>query len=304
MKLIFAGTPTNAAQALKELVKHHEVVLAITRPDSPFGRSRELRSSPVAEVAAELGVPILKSNRFDDSQLKQIENAGADLAIVIAFGAMISDEALNVLPWWNIHFSLLPKWRGAAPLQLSMVTGEASGISIFQIDSGLDTGPLISQAPMDFLDGETAGAALKRFTSKGVDLLLEALGAEVKPQPQQGEPTHAGKIHRKDAKLSFELTAQEVDRRVRAYFPEPIAWTESQSGELRILHGRPLGNVNWEKLEDQSRELGTVIFDSQKVSVVCGSGTHYELLEVQPAGKKPMKAADWYRGQRGGIRFE
>lgn len=304
MKLIFAGTPINAANALKELAKHHEVVLVITRPDSQFGRLRELRESPVAEVATDLGIPILKCNRFDDAQLLAIKNAQADLAVVIAYGAMISDQALRVLPWWNIHFSLLPKWRGAAPLQMSMVTGEASGISIFQIDSGLDTGPLISQVPIEFLDGETAGAALERFTTKALELLLEVLKTELNPQPQQGESTYASKINRKEAKLDFHLTAKEVDRRVRAYSPEPIAWTESQSGELRILHGRPMGSVNWERLEDQNREVGSVIIDSQRVSVICGSGTHYELLEVQPAGKRPMKAADWFRGQRGGIRFE
>ncbi|MFM1784066.1 MAG: hypothetical protein RLZZ579_343 [Actinomycetota bacterium] len=304
MKLIFAGTPTNAAQALERLARHHEVVLAITRPDAQVGRSRELRQSPVAEAAGRLGIRVLKTNRFDDSQIETIESAKADLAIVIAFGAIISERALKILPWWNIHFSLLPKWRGASPLQMSMVTGEASGISIFQIDSGLDTGPIIRQHPIEFLAGETSGAALERFTTQAIDVLLEVLQSEVRLQPQQGEPTYAGKINRQKARISFDLTAQEIDRRVRAYYPEPIAWTESQAGELRILRGLPLGNVNWEKFEDKSRELGTVIFDSQKVSVVCGSGTHYELLEVQPAGKKPMSAADWFRGQRGGIRFE
>lgn len=302
MKLIFAGSPDFAALALRKLAVNHEILAALTRPDSRSGRGGEITATPVAIAAEELGVPVIKSKSITPEVAKQIEELGAELGIVIAYGGILTAQVLALHEWWNLHFSLLPLWRGAAPLQRSMLTNEGVGISVFRIAEGLDTGDLIAQRELVFREGETAGEALVRFTELGVELVLENLGSQPLYRPQQGDATYAPKIARADAKLNFEMESIAVERAVRAFNPEPIAWTNCLGYQLRILKSRSLGK--YPNIAEMPSKEGAVINANGRILVRCGQGTALELLAVQPAGKKVLSASDWFRGLRGEIYFD
>ncbi|MEY4990327.1 MAG: hypothetical protein RIS08_553 [Actinomycetota bacterium] len=297
MKLIFAGTPDIAAVAMRELAREHEIVLAITREDAPVGRKRVLTPSPVAIAAAELGIEVLKRNRITEFDLPELKRSNAELAIVIAYGALIPKFALQLLPWWNLHFSLLPKWRGAAPLQFSILNlGDGAGISLFELEEGLDTGPIVASRPMVIDASKTYGEHLESFTAAGVKLIGEALKSAPVASAQVGEPTFAPKIDRAFAKLNFNQTAQVVSAKVMALNPEPVAYGMLDGQPFRILRAVSLGNTNWVELDQLAPLPGRVTQSGGRVLAECGDGTRIELLEVQPAGKKAMAAGDWYRG--------
>jgi methionyl-tRNA formyltransferase len=292
LRLIFAGTPEVAGRGLKMLSAQHEIALVITAPDAPVGRHRELKESPVARVARELDLPILKTKRVGDEQLAAITAAEAELAVVIAFGALIRDPALSALPWWNLHFSLLPAWRGASPLQHSILHSTGTGVTVFQLDEGLDSGPLIATRALP--DPETSyGEALSEFLDVGIELLLKALRDQPAAAAQQGEPTLAPKLTRNDARLDFGLSATQLERTVRAFNPEPMAWSEFAGVPTRIIRAKTAPE------RANTLLIGQVWAEDQHVYVSCGSGV-LELIEVQPAGKRVMAAADWFRGQMGG----
>lgn len=294
MKIIFAGTPENAAQGLELVSKHHEVVLVITRADAEVGRKRVLTPSPVAARARELGLPILKANRIGEVERAAISAAKADLGLVIAFGSLIPQSALDLLPWWNIHFSLLPLWRGASPLQQSIRSGGVgAGITLFELDAGMDTGPVISQLAIQLGDNETTADALARFTEAGIELFNEAVATMPKAQAQLGEPTYAPKLDRAAARLDLSLNALEVHRAVMAFNPEPMAWCELDGNPIRILETRTLGSTSW---VETVAEVGRVSKSGDRILLECGEGSQLELTQIQPAGKQPMQASDWFRG--------
>jgi methionyl-tRNA formyltransferase len=294
MKIIFAGTPDNAALALESVSKNHEVVLVLTRPDAEVGRKRILTSSPVAAKAQELGLPVLKANRIKNEELSKIKAAGAELALVVAFGSLIPQAALDQLPWWNIHFSLLPKWRGASPLQQSILNGgDGAGVTLFELDAGMDTGPIIASEAIEPGENETTAEALERFTIAGVHLFEQHAGRQVTLTPQTGETSLAPKINRSIARLDLNENALKVHRAVMAYNPEPMAWAELDGHPIRILETRSLGSSSWSS-ENQSR--GRVSKSADKILLECAEGSQLELVTVQPAGKQAMAAADWFRG--------
>lgn len=297
MKLIFAGTPANAAMALKALSAKHEIVLVVTREDAPVGRKRELTPSAVAAMAVELGLPILKRNRLVEGDVQTLKEVGADRAIVVAYGALIPQSVLDVLPWWNLHFSLLPAWRGATPLQHSMMTGGVgSGITLFELEAGLDTGPIVASSPMEIDFNKTCGELLEIFTLAGTAMTIDALERSPTSTPQQGEVTLAPKITRETARLDLTASADSLAWKVMALNPEPMAWAEIAGTPIRILRAVSLGSTDWDALDKVSSTIGSLSLQSGKVLVQCGGGTRLELKEVQPAGKKAMSAADWYRG--------
>lgn len=297
MKLIFAGTPDIAAVAMRQLAKEHEVVLAITREDAPVGRKRIHTPSPVAIAAAELGIEVLKRNRISESDLAKLKQSRAELAIVIAYGALVPKVAIELLPWWNLHFSLLPKWRGAAPLQYSIINlGDGAGISLFELEEGLDTGPIIASMPMSIDPTKTYGEHLESFTAAGIKLISEALELRPSPITQLGEPTFAPKIDRAFARLDFTQPAQLVSAKVMALNPEPVAYGLLHGEPFRVLKAISLGSTNWAELDRLTQKPGRVSFSGGRVLAECGDGTRIELIEVQPAGKKAMAAGDWYRG--------
>jgi len=299
MKIIFAGTPEVAATALARISKSHEVLFAITRPDAQVGRNRVLTPSPVAQQAEALGIPVVKGNKLDASLVEQITNSGAEKAVVIAFGAMIPESALNAIEWWNIHYSLLPMWRGASPLQHSLKTNSGSGITIFKLDRGMDTGPIITQQQIEFEPEETSGEALERFTIIASDMVSELLNRPQVAVAQAGPTTHAGKLTRSDAKIDWNDRAEEIHRMVRAMNPEPTAWTQSNGKDIKVIRTR----VSKEATAG-NRQAGDVFRGPEGVVLVqCGGGTELALIEVQPAGKSKMLGPDWLNGQNKEVHF-
>ncbi|MEY3972189.1 MAG: hypothetical protein RLY84_582 [Actinomycetota bacterium] len=299
MNLIFAGTPAVAARVLRELAKEHNVVLAITRPDAPFGRRKELAPSEVATAATELGIPLLKTDRIGPSELQAIESAQAKVAIVVAFGSLIPKTALSVLPWWNLHFSLLPLWRGASPLQMSLISQTGQGVTLFEIDEGLDTGPILASSAMDLPSDVPAGELLDELADVGINLIQQSLLELPIPKPQHGQSTHAPKLNRSFARISFSDSASQVQRKVYALNPEPMAWCVTSKGDLRILACKAVGEVDWSALSAEGLLVGQLEVSGNRILVVCGGGSRLELLTVQPAGGKPMSASDWFRGYGG-----
>lgn len=305
MKIVFAGSPDFAALALADIASQHQVVLVLTKEDSAVGRSGIITESAVATKAAELNLRVLKTNRVTNDVINEIASAGADRGIVIAFGALIPKPALELFPWWNLHFSLLPKWRGATPLQRSLQHNAGAGISLFQLDQGLDTGPIIVQEPMTFLPLETSGEALSRFSKRGTELILEMLGNPPIPFAQSGEVSYAPKFSKDEAHLDFTQLSEELERKIRAFNPEPIAYGTLAGARIRILKARSIGLYPWDALEGDKLKPGAFTQSGKnQILVKCGSNTALEIIEVQPAGKRVMNAGDWFRGQRAGTHFE
>lgn len=304
MKIVFAGSPEIAASALREVSKHHEIVMVLTMPDSPVGRKRILTPTPVAQEAERLKIPIIKTKRIGPNEQTQLESSGAELAVVLAYGALLPASALQLFPWLNLHFSTLPNWRGATPLQHSMISGVGQGFTIFQIDEGMDTGPVLHVEPLELPEDQSCGKLLQVLTTQGTDKLLELLQTELIARPQSGAATLAPKIGRHEARLDFSKTSDELQRFVMALNPEPMAWAESGGQAIRILQAKSLGATNWDALADVPSDFGQIELSGDRPLVVCGQGTRLELIEVQPAGKRAMSASDWVRGHGKGLRLD
>ncbi len=312
MKIVFAGTPANAAQTLRALAKSpFEVVAVLTRTDAPVGRKKILTPSAVAEVAAELGIQVIKANRVDASVRAEIAVSGAELGVIVAYGALLDQATLDLLPkgWINLHYSLLPKWRGAAPVQRSLMAGDReTGVTLFQLDKGMDTGPIHLQIPTVIEPGDSTADLLPRLTELGITGLAELLpriAAELAaPVAQDPEllatlPT-ADKLSREDARIDWQRNAVEIENQVRGLNPEPMAWTTLAEETFRVIEARALGATDWQTLAGEVAEPGTVNVDKNRVFVTCGQGSLLELKAVQPAGKKSMQASDWARGLAAG----
>ncbi|GIG29101.1 methionyl-tRNA formyltransferase [Cellulomonas marina] len=304
MRLLFAGTPEPAVPSLRALLaSHHEVVAVLTRPDAPAGRGRTLRPSPVREVADEAGVPVLTPRRLRDPGVaEELAALAVDAAPVVAYGALVPPDLLDVprYGWVNLHFSVLPAWRGAAPVQRAVLAGdEVTGATTFRLDEGLDTGPVLGTLTETVRPRDTSGDLLERLAVAGADLLvrtLDALEAGVLvPQPQPGEGvSHAPKLEVADAAVRWDRPALAVDRQVRACTPAPGAWTVLPDGtRLRLGPVRPRPEVT---------DLAPGELRSGRREVLVGTAAGaVELGTVAPAGRRPMAAADWARGARLGA---
>ena len=296
MKVLYAGTPEVAVAPLNGLLEAgYEVVGVLTREDAPVGRKRVLTPSPVAARAQELGLPIVKANRWSDEVADAVAQLGADIAAVVAFGVLLPQSALDLLPqgWINLHFSQLPAWRGAAPVQRALMAGETEIFSnTFRIDAGLDTGPVFRSESATVGELDTAGDMLNRLASTGGALLaatFDDIAAGVTGTPQAGEATHAAKLTIADGRVDFARSCADVIAQLRGVTPEPGAWAELDGarfklGMAKLSQAQPVG------------EPGTLFWAGKKVAVTCADGA-LELTQVQPAGKKMMNAADWARGQ-------
>ncbi|MFF9015393.1 methionyl-tRNA formyltransferase [Streptomyces sp. NPDC014870] len=301
MKLVFAGTPEVAVPALDALLAsgRHEVAAVVTRPDAPAGRGRRLVASPVAERAEEAGIEILKPARpRDEAFLARLREIAPDCCPVVAYGALLPKVALDIPAqgWVNLHFSLLPAWRGAAPVQHAVMAGdEVTGASTFQIEEGLDSGPVYGVITEDVRPTDTSGDLLTRLAFAGAGLLAATMDGiedgtlKAVPQPADGI-TLAPKIQVEDAHVDWKAPALRVDRVVRGCTPAPGAWT--------LFRGERLKLIQTALLPDRT-DLTPGELAAGKNNVHVGTGSHaVELLWVQPQGKKPMKAADWARGVR------
>jgi methionyl-tRNA formyltransferase len=314
LKLIFAGTPANAARTLQALIgSNHQVVAVLTRPDAPIGRKRVLTPSPVAQVAAAHGIPTFKANKVDPQLAQELGSLGAQLGVIVAYGALLKDFALKALPlgWVNLHYSLLPDWRGAAPVQNSILAGDTqTGVTLFQLDEGMDTGPIFDVVKTEIQPGETSGRLLERLTELGITLLnqvLPALDAGIarstsQPKDQPARP--ANKLDRSQAKIDWFQPATKIERQVLGMNPEPMAFSNLGTEAFRILDAASLGKTDWSALDSESADThqpGRLRFEAKRVLVECGGGTLLQLKTVQPAGKNAMPAIDWARGANGKV---
>lgn len=312
MRVLFAGTPSVAVPSLDALVDAgFHVVGVLTREDAPLGRKRIMTPSPVAARAAELGLPIIRANRIDAAVTGQIAELKTDVAAIVAYGGLVPPSALDVPVhgWINLHFSLLPAWRGAAPVQHCVMAGdEITGASTFRLEAGLDTGPVYGTMTEMVRDGDTSGELLERLSQGGAVLLVQTLSAVdagmAEPVPQSGEISLAPKLTIDDARVDWAQPALAVRRRINGVTPEPGAWT--LIGDQRVKLGPVSLPKHSSDVPAAGADLvpGSVLVDAGSVLVGTGSGA-VVLGEVQPAGKKKMSAADWARGaaQQGELVF-
>ncbi|MCU1630702.1 MAG: methionyl-tRNA formyltransferase [Pseudonocardia sp.] len=302
MRLLFAGTPAPAVPALQALLDspRHEVVGVLTRPDAPSGRGRKLARSPVGALAAEAGIPVFTPRRPEEPEfLDALRELAPDCAPVVAYGALIPRVALDIPThgWVNLHFSLLPAWRGAAPVQAAILHGDdVTGATTFLLEEGLDTGPTYGVVTEPIGARDIAGALLERLARSGAQLLTATMdGIEdgtlrAVPQPADGV-SHAPKITVDDARLDWSANAVALDRLVRAVTPEPGAWCTFREARLGI---GPVTPVRTGELD-----LKPGVLHVEKKRVLAGTATvPVELGEVRPVGKRAMPAADWARGMR------
>ncbi|MFI5831619.1 methionyl-tRNA formyltransferase [Streptomyces sp. NPDC051578] len=301
MKLVFAGTPEVAVPALDALIAsgRHEVAAVVTRPDAPAGRGRRLVASPVAERAEEAGIEVLKPVRPRDPEFQaRLREIAPDCCPVVAYGALLPKSALDIPKhgWVNLHFSLLPAWRGAAPVQHSIMAGDqVTGASTFLIEEGLDSGPVYGHLTEEIRPTDTSGDLLTRLAFAGAGLLAATMdGIEdgtlrAVPQPADGISL-APKITVEDARIDWKAPALRADRVVRGCTPAPGAWTVFRGERLKLISVGPVPDRT---------DLEPGVLAPAKNNVYVGTGSHaVELLWVQPQGKKPMKGADWARGVR------
>ncbi len=301
MKLVFAGTPEVAVPALDALIAsdRHEVAAVVTRPDAPAGRGRRLVASPVAERAEEAGIEVLKPARpRDEAFLARLREIAPDCCPVVAYGALLPKAALDIPArgWVNLHFSLLPAWRGAAPVQHALMAGdEVTGASTFLIEEGLDSGPVYGVITEEVRPTDTSGDLLTRLAFAGAGLLAATMDGiedgtlKAVPQPEEGV-TLAPKITVEDARVDWAAPALRVDRVVRGCTPAPGAWTSFRGERLKLVQVRPVPDRD---------DLAPGEIAAGKKAVHVGTGSHaVELLWVQAQGKKPMNGADWARGVR------
>ena len=309
MRLVFAGTPQTAVPALDALLaSRHQVVAVVTRPDAPAGRGRKVEASPVALRAAAAGLEVLTPAKARDPEfLGRLREIGPDCCPVVAYGALLPQAALDIPArgWVNLHFSILPAWRGAAPVQHAILHGDdVTGASTFDIVKELDAGPVYGVLTEPVRPDDTSGMLLERLSHSGAGLLvatldgIEAGTVQAVPQPAEGV-SFAPKITPDDARVDWKLPAHVVDRLIRACTPEPGAWTELEGARVK------LGPVT---LDDAAAPPGLAPGEllAGRRAVFAGTGSRpVRLGEVQAPGKRRMNATDWTRGLHadGTVRF-
>jgi methionyl-tRNA formyltransferase len=298
VRIVFGGTPDVAIPSLDALAdSRHELVAAVTRPDAPSGRGKRLTASPVAQRAVELGIEVLKPQRPRDEEfVSRLTQIAPDCCPVVAYGALLPQRVLDIPRhgWVNLHFSLLPAWRGAAPVQHAILAGDQiTGATTFRIVLELDAGPIFATVTEPVRPDDTAGELLHRLSLSGARLLVDTLDGiqdgtlTPTPQPEtDAQVSYASKINVEDARIDWTQPAEVVDRLVRACAPAPGAWTTFRGERFKINSARLSETV-----------LPPGVLEITKRSVRVGTGTRtLQLGEVQAQGKKPMTAADWARG--------
>jgi len=295
---VFAGSPAAAVPSLQALIASpHDVVAVVTRDDAPVGRKRVPTPTPVAEAAGAAGIPVIKANRLGPvtDDIRALE---PELGVVVAYGGLVREPLLSAPDhgWINLHFSLLPRWRGAAPVQRAVMAGdEETGLAVFQLVPELDAGPVFAMERRRIGRHQTAGHLLEQLADEGAGVLARVVDAiaagTARAIPQEGEPTFAPKLEADDGRVEWSRDAGLVYARIRGATPEPGAFTTVDGDRLKIhsaaiAHGEaplPPGRI-----------------EDRRGRILAGTGTEpLELERVQPAGKRVMAAADWWRGRDG-----
>jgi len=300
LRILFWGTPDFAVPSLRALDDEgFEVVGVVTQPDRPAGRGRKLTPSPVKEVAAELGIPVLTPERpRGDDFLAEIRSLSPDLSVVVAYGHILRREVLDVptLGSINVHASLLPELRGAAPINWAIARGHAdTGVTIMRMVEAMDAGPMLHTIREPILEGETAAELTVRLSELGAEALVEALsllaaGQVEETEQDHGAATFAPKVSREVARVAWDRSAEEVAWHVRGMDSVPGAWSEVEGVAVKLFRPRPLA--------DPSGEPGTVLFADAEHGLVIAAGTGAVAFgEVQPPGKRRMDAQDWIHGR-------
>ena len=294
MRTVYLGTSEFAAGVLRRLAESpHRPVLVVTRPDRPRGRGRKLAAPPVADTARELGLALEQPASInDEAALSTIEAAGPEVVCVCAYGALIKEPLLSRYKMLNVHPSLLPRWRGAAPIERAIMAGdEQTGVSIMRLTAGLDSGPVCAQAAEPIRAQDTYGSLAPRLEALGADLLIQALDA-MPPCAEQDEAgaTYAAKIEPGDRELDPSRPAAELERVVRALTPHIGAY-------VLLEDGTRLGVSSARVLAGEGPPAGKVSFEGPRPVLGCAEGA-LELLMVQPPGRRPMRGEDYLRGRR------
>ncbi|MGO1835949.1 MAG: methionyl-tRNA formyltransferase [Agrococcus casei] len=304
MRLVFAGTPEVALPTLRSLAEQHDIVAVLTRTPAPVGRKRVLEPSPVARLASELGIELIESDRPDAEVTERIRALQPELGVVVAYGALLRRDLLDAPEhgWINLHFSQLPSYRGAAPLQRMIIDGhQRVAMSVFQLAEQLDAGPVFTSRSSVLGDDETADEALARLSHEGVELVSTTVAGiasgTAEATPQLGGVSFAPKLAREDGRLDFSQDSSAVLARFKGVTSEPGAFAETADGVVKILS---MTAAEPELETDAAVGLAQVV--RKRVLVQTRSGV-LELLHVQPAGKSAMDAGAWLRGRGGSAQF-
>lgn len=298
IRTVFMGTPDFAVPTLRQLIAKTEVVGVVTQPDRPAGRGRQLRPSPIKVVAVEAGIEVYQPERLiSDASIEPIRAWAPDVIIVAAFGQILRPNVLDLPPagCLNVHASLLPRWRGASPIQHAILMGdERTGISLMQMDVGLDTGPIYKMASLPLAADETAASLHDKLAELGGRLLIahlaDIVAGRISPEAQDDEhSTYAPRIEKSDGAIDWSRATVELDRQIRAMTPWPGAFTAWEGMGLRILKARPMVGIG-------EVPAGTVWADKERVFVQTADGA-LQIEQLQLAGKKRSAAADFVRGR-------
>jgi methionyl-tRNA formyltransferase len=301
VRIVFMGSPDFALPTLSALTaaRNHQVVGVVTQPDRASGRGRELKAPPVKTLALELNIPVLQPEKLRAPEsMEQLRAWNPDLIIVAAFGQILKKDVLD-LPRYgciNVHASLLPRWRGAAPINAAILAGdEETGVTIMQMDAGLDTGPMLAKKSIRIERDDTAGSVIQALSTLGADLLIETLpkylSGDLKPVPQPAEgATYAPMLKKEDGLLDFTHSAVELERRVRAMNPWPGAWLEWNGNPLKVMRASVVSG-------EKGRVNGNRFMVEGRPAVQSAEGVLI-LEEVQPAGKKVMPGKSFLAGAR------
>jgi methionyl-tRNA formyltransferase len=310
LKLGFAGTPDFAVPALDRLAARHRICAVFTQPDRPAGRGQALRLSPVKRRALDLGLTVHQPATFKSPEaLALLRAADLDALVVVAYGLILPQSALDSPKWGciNIHASLLPRWRGAAPIQRALLAGDSvTGVTIMRMEAGLDVGSMLNSRTTHIGPTDTAKTLHDRLAEMGAELICQSLddfsAGRIREvvQPAEGV-TYAEKIDKSEALIHWQQSAEQIDRQVRAFNPSPIAETRFDGGQLRVWDAEP---IEAPAGGQGAMPPGTVLTAAQEgIDVVCGSGV-LRILRLQLAGRKPLPAAQFLQGQRlDGVRF-
>lgn len=299
LRIIFAGTPDFAASALSALIEsEHEVIAVYTQPDRPAGRGRKLRASPVKEVAVEHNIPVFQPENLKTSETQdELKNLNADIMVVAAYGLILPQVVLDIprLGCLNIHASLLPRWRGAAPIQRAIAAGDKeSGISIMQMNAGLDTGNILQLFSCPITAEDNGGDLHDRLAEIGANAIVEVLNDldsdTLNPVIQDDSlATYAHKLDKKEAIIDWKNSATDIERFIRAFNPWPVAFTYINDKTLRIWQAQVL-------TDNSDLEAGTIIrCDKKSIDISCGEGV-LRILKLQPSGSKAMDVAAFMNG--------
>ena len=300
MRVAFAGTPEFALPALAALRAHHQVVGVLTQPDRPSGRGRRLAASPVKSAAIAGQLPLAQpASLKNEAAREQLTSWRPEVLVVVAYGLIVPAEVLSLPPLGciNIHASLLPRWRGAAPVERAILAGDAStGVTIMQLDAGLDTGPILLQQRVEILRTHTGGSLRAELAALGAEALLEALSGMAsgvltgRPQPADGA-TYASRIEKAEARIDWTQDAFAIERLVRAFNPEPVAETRLDGEQLRIFSASAVDEFGSE-IAGNSVDHGSIIaLKNGSMLVRCGRGI-LSVTEVQRPGRRPMSVGD------------